>query len=89
LAKGFNCGGASTRSFSGASLDQSYQLEPSQVAGFVQSYRSIIPESIAGAMRAVTSSPVGSRLGFLGAMESHEIFANVAGNVIDFEGAGA
>ena len=40
---------AYTRSLAGASLDQSYQLEPSQVAGFVQSYRSIIPESIAGA----------------------------------------
>lgn len=40
---------AYTRSLAGASLDQSYQLEPSQVAGFVQSYRSIIPESISGA----------------------------------------
>jgi outer membrane receptor protein involved in Fe transport len=40
---------AYTRSLGGASLDQSYQLEPSQVAGFVQSFRSIIPESIAGA----------------------------------------
>ena len=40
---------AYTRSLAGASLDQSYQLEPSQVAGFVQSYRSLIPESIAGA----------------------------------------
>jgi Tfp pilus assembly protein PilF len=39
---------AYTRSMSGASLDQSYQLEPSQVAGFVQSYRSIIPESVVG-----------------------------------------
>jgi tetratricopeptide (TPR) repeat protein len=39
---------AYTRSLAGASLDQSYQLEPSQVAGFVQSFRSIIPESIAG-----------------------------------------
>jgi len=39
---------AYTRSLSGASLDQSYQLEPSQVAGFVQSYRSIIPESVVG-----------------------------------------
>jgi tetratricopeptide (TPR) repeat protein len=39
---------AYTRSLSGASLDQSYQLEPSQVAGFIQSYRSIIPESVAG-----------------------------------------
>jgi Tfp pilus assembly protein PilF len=40
---------AYTRSLSGASVDQSYQLEPSQVAGFIQNYRSIIPESIAGA----------------------------------------
>jgi tetratricopeptide (TPR) repeat protein len=40
---------AYTRSLSGASLDQSYQLEPSQVAGFIQNYRSIIPESIVGA----------------------------------------
>jgi outer membrane receptor protein involved in Fe transport len=40
---------AYSRALSGASLDQSYQLEPSQVAGFVQSYRSIIPESVAGA----------------------------------------
>jgi tetratricopeptide (TPR) repeat protein len=40
---------AYTRSLGGASLDQSYQLEPSQVAGFVQSFRSIIPESVAGA----------------------------------------
>jgi len=39
---------AYTRSLAGASLDQSYQIEPSQVAGFIQSYRSIIPESIAG-----------------------------------------
>lgn len=40
---------AYTRSLSGASLDQSYQLEPSQLAGFIQSYRSVIPESVAGA----------------------------------------
>ncbi len=40
---------AYTRSLSGASVDQSYQLEPSQVAGFIQNYRSVIPESIAGA----------------------------------------
>jgi outer membrane receptor protein involved in Fe transport len=39
---------AYTRSLAGASLDQSYQLEPSQVAGFIQSYRSLIPESVAG-----------------------------------------
>jgi tetratricopeptide (TPR) repeat protein len=39
---------AYTKALSGASLDQSYQLEPSQVAGFIQSFRSIIPESVAG-----------------------------------------
>jgi tetratricopeptide (TPR) repeat protein len=39
---------AYTRSMAGASLDQSYQLEPSQVAGFIQSYRSLIPESVVG-----------------------------------------
>ena len=39
---------AYTRSLGGAGLDQSYQIEPSQVAGFIQSYRSIIPESVVG-----------------------------------------
>lgn len=39
---------AYTRSLGGASVDQSYQLEPSQVAGFVQSFRNLIPESVAG-----------------------------------------
>jgi outer membrane receptor protein involved in Fe transport len=39
---------AYSRSVAGPSLDQSVQLEPSQVAGFIQSYRSIIPESVAG-----------------------------------------
>jgi Flp pilus assembly protein TadD len=40
---------AYTRSLAGPTLDQSYRLEPSQVAGFLQSYRSIIPESVVGA----------------------------------------
>ena len=39
---------AYTRSLTGASFDQSFQLEPSQIAGFIQSYRSIIPESVSG-----------------------------------------
>jgi len=41
---------AYTRSLAGASLDQSYRLEPSQVAGFIQSYRTLIPESLVGAV---------------------------------------
>ena len=39
---------AYTRSLGGANVDQSYELEPSQVAGFVQSFRSLTPESVAG-----------------------------------------
>ena len=38
-----------TRSLGGASFDQSFQLEPTQIAGFNQAWRSIIPESVAGA----------------------------------------
>jgi len=38
---------AYTRSLGGASVDQSYQLEPSQLAGFIQSFRSLLPESVA------------------------------------------
>lgn len=38
-----------SKSISGASFDQSFQLEPSEVAGFNQLYRSLIPESVAAA----------------------------------------
>ena len=40
---------AYTRSLAGVNLDQSIRLEPTQVAGFNQAFRSIVPESIAGA----------------------------------------
>jgi tetratricopeptide (TPR) repeat protein len=40
---------AFTRSLAGASVDQSYQIEPTQVAGFIQTFRSVIPESVVGA----------------------------------------
>ena len=40
---------AYSQSLGGAAFDQSFQLEPSQVAGFNQAWRSIIPESVAGA----------------------------------------
>ena len=40
---------AYTRSLAGASLDQSLRLEPTQVAGFHQAFRSLIPESVASA----------------------------------------
>jgi hypothetical protein len=45
---------AYARALGGVSLDQSFQLEPTQVAGFVQTYRSLIPESVEGANAAPT-----------------------------------
>ena len=41
--------GAISRSLSGVSFDQSFQLEPSQLAGFGQAFRSLIPEAVGNA----------------------------------------
>ncbi len=43
---------AYSRSLGGVSLEQSFRLEPTQVAGLNQAFRSLIPESIAGANAA-------------------------------------
>lgn len=42
--------GAYTRSLGGVSFDQSFRLEPVQVAGFDQAFRSLIPEPLAGSV---------------------------------------
>ncbi|MDB6033151.1 MAG: repeat protein precursor, partial [Verrucomicrobiales bacterium] len=44
--------GTYTRSLGGVTLDESYRLEPSQLAGFPQSFRSIMPESLVGSVAA-------------------------------------
>jgi outer membrane receptor protein involved in Fe transport len=41
-----------SRSLGGVSFDQTFRLEPTQVAGFNQAFRSLIPESVAGANSA-------------------------------------
>src|SRR5262249_23600589 len=41
-----------TRSLGGVSFDQSFRLEPTQVGGFNQAYRSIVPESVVGSLSA-------------------------------------
>ena len=38
-----------SRSLGATGLEQSYRIEPTQIAGFNQAYRSLIPESVAGA----------------------------------------
>ncbi len=43
-----NLRGAYTRSLGGLTYDNSVRLEPTQLAGFIQSYRSLMPESRAG-----------------------------------------
>ena len=50
---------AYTRSLGGVSFDQSIRLEPSQVAGFIQSYRSLIPGAIAGSTAGATFDTYG------------------------------
>lgn len=44
--------GAYTRSLGGASFDQSYRLEPVQLAGFTQTYRGLMPDSLVGLVPA-------------------------------------
>ena len=45
---GMTLRGAYAKSLGGASFDESFRLEPAQLAGFVQSFRSIISESVVG-----------------------------------------
>ena len=51
--------GIYTRSLGGASIDESYRLEPTELAGFPQAFRSLISESIVGSQ----SAPVFETLG--------------------------
>ncbi len=44
--------GAYTRSLGGIGAEQSVRLEPTQIAGFNQAYRSLAPESLVGALSA-------------------------------------
>ena len=44
--------GIYAKSLGGATLDESYRLEPAQLAGFPQAFRSLISESVAGSVTA-------------------------------------
>ncbi|MCI0533959.1 MAG: TonB-dependent receptor [Verrucomicrobiales bacterium] len=48
--RGATLRGAYARSLTGASFDQSFRLEPAQVAGFNQAYRGLIPEALTAAI---------------------------------------
>ncbi len=54
--------GVYTRSLGGVSLDESYRLEPTQLAGFPQAFRSLISESIVGSVSAPSYETLGAAL---------------------------
>ncbi len=74
--------GSYTRSLGGVSFDQSVRLEPSQVAGFNQSYRSLIPESVAGAAANAYFESFG--LGLDHRLPSHT-YLGVQGEILNSE----
>jgi Flp pilus assembly protein TadD len=53
---------AYAQSLGGVSLDQSYRLEPVQLAGFPQTFRTIIPESIVSSVSAPAFETFGAAL---------------------------
>ncbi len=54
--------GIYARSLGGVSLDESYRLEPTQIAGFPQAFRSLISESIVGSVSAPAYEVLGTAL---------------------------
>ncbi|MGD0411973.1 MAG: hypothetical protein ABSC18_09730, partial [Verrucomicrobiota bacterium] len=54
--------GIYTRSLGGVSLDESYRLEPAQLAGFPQAFRSLISEEVVGSQSAPTFETLGTAL---------------------------
>ena len=56
--------GIYARSLGGVTLDQSFRLEPTQLAGFPQTFRSVIPESVVGSVSAPTFETFGAALDF-------------------------
>jgi hypothetical protein len=54
--------GIYARGLGGVSYDQSYRLEPTELAGFVQSFGSTIPESVVGSVSAADCTVYGGAL---------------------------
>jgi len=54
--------GAFTRSLGGVSLDESYRLEPTQLNGFPQAFRSLVSESAVGSVAAPKYETLGVAL---------------------------
>jgi predicted Zn-dependent protease len=74
---------AYTRSLIGADVDQGLLIEPSQVAGFTQIYRSIFPQSVVGTVPGATVETFGlsleQKLG-------RNTFLGMTGEILNSEG---
>lgn len=72
--------GAYTESLGGVSFDESVRLEPVQVSGFNQAYRTILSESIAGSIETPVITTRG--LGLEGRLPT-QTWWGVSGNIIE------
>jgi Flp pilus assembly protein TadD len=87
--------GMYSRSLGGVSFDESFRLEPAQLAGFNQSYRTIIPESLVGSVAVPTfeiggvaldiKARKGTYLGLEGDILSSDVDRDIG--VFNFSGA--
>lgn len=75
---------AYTRSLGGLSYDNSVRLEPTEVAGFNQAFRSIIPESVAGIVPGSRFTTYG--VGLDRSFKSNTYFT-IQGQILDSDGS--
>ena len=73
--------GAWTRSLGGVFYDQSVRLEPTEVAGFNQAFRSIIPESVVGLVPGTRFETWG--VGFDQAFKKTGTYLTVEGDILN------
>jgi cytochrome c-type biogenesis protein CcmH/NrfG len=79
------------RSLGGVSLDESYRLEPTQLGGFPQAFRSLISESAVGSVSAPKYDTLGLAFDFkispktYGTIQAERFITDVQRDIGDFE----
>lgn len=76
----FQVRGAFTQGMGGVTYDESVRLEPVQIAGFNQSYRTLISESIAGSVETPRFQNIG--LSFEGSLPT-KTWWGITGNIVE------
>lgn len=76
----FQVRGAFTQGMGGVTYDESVRLEPVQIAGFNQSYRTLLSESIAGSVETPRFQNIG--LSFEGSLPT-KTWWGVTGNIVE------